>query len=89
MGLDGAGAGARGDLREVKDDVGGADVGDGVLLGVVVLGAGGAGGRGGGGGCGDGRSRGWRRGRRSGVHDLDGGLKTGEVKLEHHPLSND
>lgn len=37
LGFNGAGAGACGDLRQVHDDVGGADVGDGVLLGVVML----------------------------------------------------
>ncbi len=37
LGFDGAGAGACGDLRQVQDDVGGADVSDGVLLGIVML----------------------------------------------------
>lgn len=37
LGFDGAGAGACGDLGQVQDDVGGTDVGDGVLLGVVML----------------------------------------------------
>lgn len=75
LGFDGAGAGACGDLRQVQDDVGGTDVGDGVLLGVVVLRPGGASGEAGGRhGC-DGGSRGWRWGRRGGVHDFNRGLK--------------
>lgn len=75
LGFDGASAGACGDLRQVQDDVGGTDVGDGVLLGVVMLRPGGArrydGGR-----CGcDGGSRGWRWGRWGGIHDFNRGLK--------------
>lgn len=42
LGFDGAGFGACGDLGQVQDDVGGTDVGDGVLLRVVMLGPGGA-----------------------------------------------
>lgn len=42
MQFDGTGPGARGDLGQVQDDVGSADVGDGVLLWVVMLRPGGA-----------------------------------------------
>lgn len=55
-----AGARARGHLRQVQDDVGGADVGDGVVVGGVHRDAGGARRR-------DGRSR-FRRRRRSVQH---------------------
>lgn len=83
LGLDGAGAGARSDLRQVQDDVGGADVGDGVLFRVVVLRPGGSGGWRRGRSSGDCRSRGggrrWRRWSR--VHDFYGGLKGTDYSL--------
>lgn len=37
LGFDGTSAGACGDPRQIQDDVGGTDVGDGVFLGVVML----------------------------------------------------
>lgn len=80
LGFDGAGAGAGGDLRQVQDDVGGTDVGDGVLLGVVMLRPGGARSWGGGRyGC-DGGSWGRRWGRWGRIHDFNRGLKRGKKR---------
>lgn len=80
MGFDGSSAGACGDLRQVHDDVGRADVGNGVLL-RVVMGPGGTSCNGGGRcGC-DCHRRGWWRGRWGCVHDFDRGLKRKEEKF--------
>lgn len=85
LGFDGASAGPCGDLRQVQDDVGDRDVGDGVLLWVVMLRPGGAGRYGGGGCCRDHRSWSWsrRRGRRGGIHDFDRGLRRGLLDTRH------
>lgn len=90
LGFDGAGAGPRGDLRQVQDDVGDRDVGDGVLLWVVMLRPGGAGRYGGGGCCRDHWSWSWSRGRgrRGGIHDFNRGLRRGLLETRHFRKSS-
>lgn len=85
LGLDGAGTGAGGHLRQVQYDVGRTDVGDGVFLRVVLL-PGGARSNSGGWGRGDDRKgrrrwqgRGWRWRR---VHDFNRSLKRIAGKLK-------